>query len=124
MSAFNRLDGRAAVLDRRDLVPALLQQRRDELAVHGVVLGDEDRAAPGAARAPSAGDGPARAASTRRTRGQRIQQVGVLDRLGQVRVDARLAAARAIAVTWPIEVSITIGVSAQLSCPAGSGEPA
>ena len=38
----DRLDRFAAVLDGLDGVPALLQQRRHQLAVDGVVFGDED----------------------------------------------------------------------------------
>ena len=84
----DRRHGVAAVLHRVDRVAALLQQRRHELAVDGVVFGDEDAQRSGAALRTSPArrqTSACRRVDTSNRVDERIQQIGMLDRLGQIR---------------------------------------
>ena len=122
----DRRDRLAAVLDGPDVVAALLQQRGHELPVDGIVFGDEhvQRTQHGARRRARP---PARVRSCRvgdaEEPRERVEQIGVLDRLGQERVDAAPAAPRRV-VGRPTDVSITIGELRQVAARAGRGAPA
>ena len=101
-------------------MPALRQQPDGDPLVDDVVFGEQDAQRRDRRVRSRRVSRPASAARDLRRRDRArgrigVEQIGVLDRLGEVRRDAQLAAARRLRRDWPDELSIMI------VAPASSG---